>query len=209
MTLLTSAPDQSFPADLPVPKDDGACDHLHNAPVPSMPLPIARDPSQTVDLSKQSGLTIVFCYPRTGAPNETVPDSWNAIPGARGCTPQACSFRDSFSEISSLGVSQVFGLATQSPEYQNEVHGRLQLPYDLLSDQDLEFQQAMKLPIFEWEGGAVLRRVTLAIEGGMVVKVWYPVFPPDKATDRVVRWLKERAVEVRGPPGMVATDHVG
>lgn len=138
-----------------------------------------------------------------------MPDSWNEIPGARGCTPQACSFRDNFSQISSLGASQVFGISTQSPAYQAEVHARLQLPYDLISDQGHELQQAMNLPTFDWEGGEVLRRVTLAIEGGMVVKVWYPVFPPDKATDRIVQWLRERAVEIRGPPGMVATDHVG
>ena len=192
-----------------MPEDDGACNHLADAPVPSVQLPTAGDPSKTIDLSKQSGLTIIFCYPRTAAPNETVPDSWNEIPGARGCTPQACSFRDNFSEISSLGASQVFGISTQSPAYQAEVHERLQLPYNLLSDQGREFQQAMKLPTFDWEGGKVLRRVTLAIEGGMVVKVWYPVFPPDKATNRVVQWLKERAVEIRGPAGMVATDHVG
>ena len=208
LQLLTSS-DQTFPSDLPVPKDDGACDHLIDSSVSSAELPIARDPAQRIDLSKQTGLTIVFCYPRTGAPNETVPDSWNAIPGARGCTPQACSFRDAFSKITSLGVSQVFGLSTQSSSYQAEVHGRLHLPYELLSDENLEFQKAMNLPTFDWEGGKVIRRLTLAILGGKVVKVWYPVFPPDKATDEVVSWLMAKAINVRGgPPTMLATGHV-
>jgi peroxiredoxin len=177
--------------------------------LPPILLPIANFPEQKINLAKQSGLTIVFCYPRTGAPNETVPDTWNAIPGARGCTPQACSFRDSFNEIQGLGVSQVYGISTQTSTYQAEVHERLHLPYDLLSDKKLELQKALNLPTFEWEGKKVLKRVTMAIEKGRVVKVWYPVFPPDKATSEVVSWLKERAAGIRGPPGIVATDHVG
>ena len=120
-----------------------------------------------------------------------MPDSWNSIPGARGCTPQACSFRDSFSELKGLGVSQVFGISTQSPTYQAEVHERLLFPYDLLSDEDLRLQQALLLPTFDWDGGKVLRRATMAIENGTIVKVWYPVFPPDKSTEDVVSWLKE------------------
>lgn len=120
-----------------------------------------------------------------------MPDSWNSIPGARGCTPQACSFRDSFSELKGLGVSQVFGISTQSPSYQAEVHERLHLPYDLLSDEDLRLQQALLLPTIDWDGGKLLRRVTMAIQDGKIVKVWYPVFPPDKSTEDVVAWLKE------------------
>lgn len=106
-------------------------------------------------------------------------------------------------------MSQVYGISTQNPSYQAEVHERLGLPYELLSDEKLELQRALNLPVFEWEGSKVLRRVTMAVEGEMVVKVWYPVFPPDKATQEVVSWLKERAVQIRGPPSMVATDHVG
>ncbi|ETN43402.1 uncharacterized protein HMPREF1541_02561 [Cyphellophora europaea CBS 101466] len=190
--MLTAAVDQTYPGDLPVPEDDGACKHLTGAAMPDLSLMIAKDPTKTVNLSKQPGLTIAFCYPRTAAPGETVPDSWNAIPGARGCTPQACSFRDSFSEIKRLGVSQVFGVSTQSPSYQAEVHERLHLPYDLLSDEDLRLQQALLLPTFDWDDGKLLKRVTLAIENSQILKVWYPVFPPDKSTEAVVAWLKER-----------------
>jgi len=128
----------------------------------------------------------------TGAPNETVPSSWNAIPGARGCTPQACSFRDSLSELKSLGVSNIFGISTQSPAYQAEVHERLHLPYDLLSDENLEFQKALKLPTFEWEGGKVLRRSMIVLQKGRVIKWFYPVFPPDKGVEDLIAWLKEQ-----------------
>jgi peroxiredoxin len=130
--------------------------------------------------------------PHTAAPNETVPAEWNAIPGARGCTPQACSFRDAFPSLRQLGVSQVFGISTQSPSYQAEVKERLGLPYELLSDEDLALQAALKLPTLEWEGRTLLKRATLAIRGGKVEKVWYPVFPPDKATEEVVAWLKSQ-----------------
>jgi len=147
-------------------------------------------------LSKLPGLIILFCYPRTGAPNETVPPSWDAIPGARGCTPQACSIRDNFSTIKTLGVAHIFGISTQSTEYQKEVKERLGLPYELLSDEKLEMVEAMGMPTFEWEGGKVLRRVTLAVRDGRVEKVWYPVFPPDKSADEVIEWLQKRKQDV-------------
>jgi len=121
-----------------------------------------------------------------------VPDSWNSIPGARGCTPQACSFRDNLPQLRSLGVSHIFGVSTQSPAYQAEVQSRLNLPYDLLSDEILEFQEALKLPTFEWEGGKVLRRSMIAVEGGKVIKWWYPVFPPDRGVDDLIEWLKSQ-----------------
>jgi len=130
--------------------------------------------------------------PETGAPNEVVPDSWNAIPGARGCTPQACSFCDNMPELKSLGVSQIFGISTQSPDYQAEVHARLHLPYDLLSDEKLEWQKALNLPTFEWEGKKVIRRLSMAISQGQILKWWYPVFPPDRGVDLVIEWLKTR-----------------
>lgn len=133
---------------------------------------------------------IFFCYPRTGAPGETVPDNWNAIPGARGCTPQACSFRDAADELLELGVSYIFGVSTQNTEYQREAKERLHLPYQLLSDEALELQEGLGLPTFEWEGKKVLKRVTLAVVDGKIEKVWYPVFPPDKSADQVLQWLK-------------------
>jgi peroxiredoxin len=170
-TQLTPT-DTSFPTDLPKPEDDGACNHLTDFSLPSIPLPTCSNPSQTIDLSSEPGLSITFIYPRTGAPNEVVPDSWNAIPGARGCTPQACSFRDSLPQLKSLGVSAIYGLSTQSSDYQKEAHDRLHLPYELLSDEKLEFQTALNLPTFAWEGKKVIRRMCLAIEGGKVVKWW-------------------------------------
>ncbi len=131
--------------------------------MPTLTLPSTSNPS--FDLSLLESLTIIFCYPRTGAPDETVPDTWDAIPGARGCTPQACSFRDSYGELRWAGVSQVYGLSTQDTAYQMEAKGRLALPYDLLSDERLEFVRALGLPTFEWEGRELVKRVTLAVEG--------------------------------------------
>lgn len=181
--------DQTFPEDLPVPKDDGAADHLLNAKIPSISLPATS--GSKVDLSTLEDLTIVFCYPRTGAPGETIPDSWNLIPGARGCTPQACSFRDLNKELSLLGVKQIFGLSTQDTPYQQEVKERVHLPFELLSDEKLELVQALNLPTFEWEGKQITKRLTMAVEDGEIVKVWYPVFPPDRNAADVVAWLEE------------------
>jgi peroxiredoxin len=183
-------PDTTFPSDLPIPQDDGACAHLLNAELSALSLTTTT--GTLIDLSTLPGLTIVFCYPRTGAPGETVPDEWNAIPGARGCTPQACSFRDLKAELGILGMNQLFGLSTQDSAYQAEAKERLHLPFEILSDDKLKFISALKLPTFEWEGRVLVRRLTLAIQNGRIVKVWYPVFPPDKSAEAVVTWLKER-----------------
>ena len=178
-----------MPKDLPKPEDDGACSHLQGLQLPSLSL--AATSGSCVDVLAGPGLTILFCYPRTGAPGEVVPDSWNAIPGARGCTPQACSFRDNVPQLKSLGVDHLYGLSTQSTEYQQEVHDRLHLPYGLLSDEALKFRNALDLPTFDWEGKKVIRRLTLAIEGGKIIKCFYPVFPSDNITP-VIEWLKSR-----------------
>lgn len=138
-------------------------------------------------------MTILFCYPRTGGPNETIPDEWNAIPGARGCTPQACSFRDAADEFLSLGVSHIFGASTQDTPYQQEVRERVHLPYQLLSDEKLAMQQALQLPTFEWQGKKLIKRLSLAIEDGKIVKVWYPVFPPNESANEVLKWLKTKS----------------
>lgn len=183
----------TFPSNLPKPHDDGACDHLTDLDVPSISLATASNPSQSVDVSQLPGLIIVFCYPRTGAPGEVVPPEWNNIPGARGCTPQACSFRENHPQLKSLGVRELYGLSTQDASYQQEVHARLRLPYDLLSDERLEFQRALNLPTFEWQGQKVIKRLTLAIEGGRIVKWWYPIFPPDSNVFHVLEWLKQRS----------------
>jgi peroxiredoxin len=132
----------------------------------------------------------VFAYPRTGAPGESVPKEWDAIPGARGCSPQACSFNDASGKLYAAGVKQLFGLSTQDSEYQREARGRLGLAYQLLSDENLEFTKKMSIPTFEWKGRQLTKRVTLAIDDGVVVKVWYPVFPSDRSAGDVLEWLK-------------------
>jgi peroxiredoxin len=158
--------------------------------MPSVTLPDTS--GNTVDVSSLSGLTILFCYPRTGALGETITDDWNAIPGARGCTPQACSFKDEFAELAKLGVKNVFGLSTQDTPYQIEAKERLHLPYDLLSDIELAFAEALKLPTFEWQGKHLIKRLALAVEDAKIIHVWYPVFPPDSNAKEVLNWLAHR-----------------
>lgn len=146
----------------------------------------------TADVSTLSDLAIIFCYPRTGAPGEKIGDDWNSIPGARGCTPQACSFRDELADLRKLGVKHVFGVSTQDTPYQKEVKERLHLPYELLSDENLELVKALDLPTFEWNGERLIKRLALAVENGKVTKVWYPVFPPDQNAKTVIEWLEGR-----------------
>lgn len=179
-----------MPASLPKPEDDGAADHVLNSTFPPISLPSTA--GDTVKPSSLSGLSIIFCYPRTGAPGENIPAEWDAIPGARGCTPQACSFRDASQTLFQHGVKHIFGLSTQDTEYQREVKERVHLPYELLSDEKGELIQAMKLPTFEWQGKQLTKRLTMAVENGKVAKVWYPVFPPDKSAAEVLEWLEKR-----------------
>ena len=182
--------DTTVPADLPVPVDNGECDHVTGSSFPSLDLPTTS--GSTVNLVKPHGLTIIFCYPRTAAPGEIVPDEWNAIPGARGCTPQACYFRDLLSELKAHGVQNVYGLSTQSTEYQQEVKERLHLPYDLISDEKLIFVRDLNLPTIEWKGDKLVKRITLAVSEGKIIRTWYPVFPTDKSAEEVLKWLKNR-----------------
>jgi len=176
-----------LPEDLPVPQDDGACDHLAGMKLPSIALPSTR--GQMVDLSKLRGGTVIYIYPRTGRPDQEVPTGWNEIPGARGCTPQSCAFRDHYEELKRAGAAQVFGLSTQDSAYQREAVERLHLPFELLSDEKLAFAQAFKLPIFEVDGMTLIKRVTLILRGGVIAKVFYPVFPPDRNASEVIAWL--------------------
>jgi peroxiredoxin len=155
--------------------------------MPTVPLPSTS--GALVDVSSLSDLAIIFCYPRTGAPNETITEDWNSIPGARGCTPQACSFRDEMAELRKNGVEHVFGLSTQTTPYQKEAKDRLHLPYDLLSDEHLNFAKALHLPMFEWQGQPLIKRLALAVKDGRIEKVWYPVFPPDRNAKEVLEWL--------------------
>jgi peroxiredoxin len=172
---------------LPVPQDDGGTNHLVGLRMAAVPLP-ATD-GRTVDLSSPAGRVVVYAYPKTGRPEVPNPEGWDAIPGARGCTPQSCAFRDHFLELQSLGVASVFGLSTQSPEYQREVVERLHLPFPLLSDADFALTTAMQLPTFTTGGLTLLKRFSLIIDGGRIKKVFYPVFPPDQNAAEVILWL--------------------
>jgi peroxiredoxin len=152
-----------LPHDLPVPLDDGACNHLTEMPLPSVPL--ASTAGRVVDLSSFVGHTVVYGYPRTGRPNQDPPTGRNAIPGVRGCTPQSCGFRDHYQDLQRLGA-RVFGLSTQDTDYQREVVERLHLPFELLSDAKLTFARVLRLPIFEVEGVTLIKRRTLIIADG-------------------------------------------
>ena len=176
-----------LPEDLPVPTDDGAADHLPGIQIPSVPL--SSTAGETVDLSALSGRTVVYCYPMTGRPGSDLPSGWDDIPGARGCTPQSCSFRDHHAELQALGA-RVFGLSTQDTEYQREATQRLHLPFALLSDEDLAFADTLRLPTFEVDDMVLLKRLTLIIKDGRIEKVFYPVFPPDRSAQDVVGWLE-------------------
>lgn len=177
-----------LPADLPVPVDDGACNHLPRLRLPSMPLPSTG--GETVDLAGLRGRTVVYCYPRTGRPDQDMPKGWNEIPGARGCTPQSCAFRDHYEDLAALGA-RVFGLSTQTTDYQREAVGRLGLPFSILSDADLRLAKALRLPTFEVESMVLIKRLTLVLRDGKIEKVFYPVFPPDKNAEQVIAWLTE------------------
>ena len=179
-----------LPEDLPVPQDDGAARHLIGTRWPDLALP-ATD-GKAVNLSKLGGLVVVYVYPRTGEPGKPPPEGWDAVPGARGCTPQSCGFRDHMTELEQLGVVNLFGLSTQDTAYQREAVQRLHLPFPILSDAELKLARAMQLPTFEIAGMTLLKRMALIAEDGEITKVFYPVFPPDKNAEEVVAWLHTR-----------------
>jgi peroxiredoxin len=190
----------TLPPDLPVPVDDGACGHLFGAVVPSVSL--WSTGGRQVDLAEVArGRAVLFFFPRTGRPDEPAPAGWDAIPGARGCTPQSCAFRDAYHEFRALGVS-VYGVSTQTTEHQDEFARRTALPYELLSDQNLELTRALRLPTFEFpvrSGGpdTLIKRLALFVAGGRIRRVWYPVFPPDRNAADVLAWLRGEGVAVR------------
>ena len=182
-----------MPDDLPVPTDDGACDHLAGLVLPSIPL--SSTDSQQIDLAELRGRTVVYIYPRTGRPDLPTSAAWDAIPGARGCTPQSCGFRDHYAELRSLGASAIFGLSTQTTEYQREAVERLHLPFSLLSDSSLVFTRTLRLPTFEFEpygqqSSTLLKRMALIIRDGRIEKLFYPVFPPDRNAEDVLEWFR-------------------
>jgi peroxiredoxin len=179
---------QVLPSDIPVPQDDGAARHLTGMKLPDLGLPATS--GEAINLAKLKGRTVVYLYPRTGVPGQALPDGWDAIPGARGCTPQSCSFRDHFAELKQLGVAHLFGLSTQGTPYQQEAADRLHLPFPVLSDEKLTFTRALNLPTFAAAGMTLLKRMAWVIDDGVITKVFYPVFPPDKNAEEVVAWVR-------------------
>jgi peroxiredoxin len=178
---------------IPAPTDDGGAAHLKGAKVPAVSLRATDD--NTVDLSALKGRTVVFAYPRTGEPGKvSLVDDWDMIPGARGCTPQTCSFRDLFAELKAAGARHVFGLSTQSNEYQAEMAARLHLPFPVLSDEKLKLTKALQLPTMDVAGLTLIKRLALIVDDGNVTHVFYPVFPPDRNAGDVLDWLKENPV---------------
>ena len=176
-----------LPPNLPAPVDDGACNHLPGMRVLSIDLmSTANRRVNLAEVGKER--TVVYCYPRTGRPDRDPPAGWNEIPGARGCTPESCGFRDHFKELQALGA-RVFGLSTQTTEYQQEMVARLHLPFEVLSDSKLALTKALRLPAFQFESMTLIKRLTLILFAGGIEKVFYPVFPPDKHAEEVIAWL--------------------
>lgn len=181
---------QILPAGLPVPADDGAAAHLVGRHLP--PIALRSTGGRLVQLTAPGpGWTVLYCYPRTGRPEEDAPPLWDAIPGARGCTPQACGYRDHHAELRSLGA-QVFGVSTQTTAYQQEMVRRLHLPFEVLSDAEFRLTDALALPTFEADGLRLLKRLTLLVLDARIEGCFYPVFPPDADAAHVLAWLRER-----------------
>ena len=189
--MATSNLDAPAWATIPAPVDDGATQHLNGARM--VPIALPATDGRTVNLSSVSGRVVVYAYPRTGQPDKDDPDGWDMIPGARGCTPQSCSFRDHFAELKALGVGALFGLSTQDSAYQREAAERLHLPFPILPDERLELTHAMNLPTFETSGMTLLKRFTLIVDDGIITHVLYPVFPPDRSAADVIEWLQTGA----------------
>lgn len=177
----------ALPDNLPVPVDDGAAVHLLGMKFPEIALKATN--GEVFNLAKVSGITVLFCYPMTGVPGVPLPDGWDDIPGARGCTPQVCSYRDSYPKLKPL-IKHIFGLSTQSVEYQKEMHDRLELPYEILNDERYALLDSLKLPYFEIKDRKLLKRLTLIIRDGQIVDLHYPVFPSNKDIDWVLERIK-------------------
>lgn len=175
-----------LPGDLPRPEDDGACDHLIGRPLHAISLPSTS--GGKLDIATRPDRTVIYCFPRAGRPDVPLPEGWNDIPGARGCTPQSLAFRDQYDDIKALHAD-VVGISTQTPEEQTEIAERLGLPFPLLSDAERRFTASLDLPTFDVEGSVLIKRLTLIVTEGIIDHVFYPVFPPDKATEEVIVWL--------------------
>ncbi len=180
-----------LPHDLPIPTDDGACDHLPGMQLPDLALQTTH--GMQVNFSSLPGIVVIYAYPMTGRPDSDLPAGWNQIPGARGCTPQSCSFRDHFRDIKKLHAS-VYGLSTQASDYQAEAASRLHLPFPLVSDAKLEFINALSLPTLCVDDRVLSRRITIIAIGGIIEKVFYPVFPPDENVHQLIAYLNKQTI---------------
>jgi peroxiredoxin len=183
---------QQLPSNLPLPDDDGAADHLPGA---AMPPVVLRDTSgNEVALDQLGpGRTVIYLYPLSGRPGVDLPNGWDAIPGARGCTPEACGFRDHHADLQAAGARAVYGLSSQSTDYQAELADRLGLPFSILSDPDLALADALDLPTFEAGGERLFSRLTLIVTDGRIEHAFYPIFPPDQHAAEVLEWLHRHA----------------
>ena len=178
-----------LPPNLPRPKNDGAARHLKGMALPDLELPSTAN--RRVNLSKGSApRVVIYAYPMTGRPDRRLPQGWDDIPGARGCTPETCGFRDHHKDLAKLHA-EVFGVSTQDTPYQQEMVRRLEVPFEVLSDEHMDFARALKLPTFTVEGMTLLKRLTIVARDGRIEHVFYPVFPPDKHAEEVIAWLKK------------------
>lgn len=177
-----------LPGDLPIPEDDHAADHLLNVRLPDIAL--LSTSGASVNPGKIEGRVVLYCYPMTGRPDVLLPEGWDEIPGARGCTPQSCSFRDHYQELRAL-EAEVFGLSTQTTDYQQEMVQRLHLPFLVLSDSEYRLQHALNLPTFQAAGMTLLKRLTMIVDKGVIRAVHYPVFPSDSDPAWVMDWLRK------------------
>ena len=185
-----------LPANLPVPKDDGGARHLRGMVLPDLELPSTAN--RRINLSKIGAPRIVvYAYPMTGRPDRQLPQGWDDIPGARGCTPETCGFRDHHKDLAKLGA-EVFGISTQSTAYQQEMVTRLEVPFEVLSDEQFAFTRALTLPTFTVDGMTLMKRLTVIIRNNRIEHVFYPVFPPDTHAEHVIAWLKKNHVGTRG-----------
>ena len=183
---------QQLPSDLPVPEDDGAADHLPGTAMPPLVLRDTRGSEVALD-QLGPGRTVVYLYPLSGRPGVELPDGWDAIPGARGCTPEACAFRDHHADLQAAGAHAVYGLSSQSTDYQAELADRLHLPFPILSDPDLALAEALDLPTFEASGEQLFSRLTMIVTDGRIEHAFYPIFPPDQHAGEVLTWLREHS----------------
>ncbi len=179
-----------LPSDLPIPHDDGSTHHLRGMRLPNISLSATN--GKAINLGGIKGKLVIYCYPMTGQPNVALPDGWDQIPGARGCTPQSCSYRDHYQELKALGA-EVVGLSVQSTDYQKEMVERLHLPFPVVSDEDYQFQKALNMPTFVAAGMTLLKRATLIANHGVIEAVHYPIFPSDSDPAWVIGYLKSHS----------------